>query len=229
MTDSKHTRIAIYDLDRTITSLPTWTPYLLFAGWRLGPARLLLLPTVSLGALARALGAIDRDQLKELMHSMLLGRAVPAKRLAAVSDAFADWIVGHHLRDGASAQIAVDRAEGRQIVIATAAHRYYAEPIARRLGVADLLATLAQRGPDGQILSRLDGLNCYGVAKHAMISRWFSQTGLNRQTTHIRFYSDHASDQPTFEWVDEPVAVNPHAPLRRLATERGWQIVDWRR
>jgi phosphoserine phosphatase len=43
----------------------------------------------------------------------------------------------------------------------------------------------------------------------------------------VRFYSDHVSDRPAFEWSDEPVAVNPHAKLRRLAEQRGWTIEDW--
>ena len=62
-----------------------------------------------------------------------------------------------------------------------------------------------------------------------MITGWFARTGFARAATHIRFYSDHASDRPTFDWVDEPVAVNPHAKLRRLASDRGWRIVDWGR
>jgi phosphoserine phosphatase len=44
---------------------------------------------------------------------------------------------------------------------------------------------------------------------------------------HVRFYSDHVSDRPAFEWADEPVAVNPHEKLRRLAEQRGWAIKDW--
>jgi phosphoserine phosphatase len=44
---------------------------------------------------------------------------------------------------------------------------------------------------------------------------------------HVRFYSDHVSDAPTFAWADEPVAVNAHGPLRALARARGWRIEDW--
>lgn len=229
MSDTPSARIAIYDLDRTITSLPTWTPFLLFASRRLQPARLALLPAVAAGAGWRALGGMDRNRLKQVMHRLLLGPAIPAARLAAVSDAFADWIVDRHLRPGAGAQLAADRAEGRRIVIASAAHRFYAEPIARRLGADVLLATEARRDRAGRILPDLDGANCYGDAKHAMITGWFARTGFARAATHIRFYSDHASDRPTFDWVDEPVAVNPHAKLRRLASDRGWRIVDWGR
>jgi HAD superfamily hydrolase (TIGR01490 family) len=229
MSATSPVRLAIYDLDRTITSLPTWTPYLLFATRRLQPARLLFLPAVALSAAGRAIGALHRDRLKEIMHRLLLGPAVSPERLAAVSEAFADWIVRHHLRPGALAQMAADRAEGRRIVIATAAHRFYAEAIAGQLGIADLVATQALHDATGRILPGLDGPNCYGAAKQAMIADWFAGTGLDPATTHIRFYSDHVTDQPTFDWVDEPVAVNPHARLRTLAGERGWKIADWGR
>lgn len=229
MIDPPSARIAIYDLDRTITSLPTWTPFLLFAARRMQPARLWLLPAIGVAAASRAAGLIHRDRLKEVMHRLLLGPKVPAARLYEVADEFADRIVRSHLRPGAVAQLASDRAEGRRIVIATAAHRFYADPIAERLGVADLIATEASHDRAGALLPELDGPNCYGAVKQAMIADWFAGTKLDRANTHIRFYSDHASDRPTFEWVDEPVAVNPHAKLRTLAVERKWQVADWGR
>ncbi|ONF97096.1 HAD family hydrolase [Sphingomonas jeddahensis] len=229
MIDPPQASIAIYDLDRTITRLPTWTPFLVFAARRMHPARLWLLPAIGVAVARRIAGLMHRDRLKEAMHRLLLGPEVPAARLCEVSDEFADWIVSRHLRPGAVAQLAADRAEGRRIVIATAAHRFYAEPIARRLGVADLIATEANHNRAGALLPELDGPNCYGAVKQAMIAAWFASTKLDRANTHTRFYSDHVSDRPTFDWVDEPVAVNPHAKLRTLAAARGWQVVDWGR
>jgi len=58
-----------------------------------------------------------------------------------------------------------------------------------------------------------------------MIARWLEHEGLTR--AHVRFYSDHASDVPVFDWADEPVAVNPHDRLLVLARRRGWRIDDW--
>jgi phosphoserine phosphatase len=58
-----------------------------------------------------------------------------------------------------------------------------------------------------------------------MIEAWLAVEGLER--ANVRFYSDHASDAPVFEWADEAVAVNPHDRLRRLATARGWPVEDW--
>jgi phosphoserine phosphatase len=60
-----------------------------------------------------------------------------------------------------------------------------------------------------------------------MISDWVEKSGLTGAHGHVRFYSDHVSDAPAFEWADEPVAVNPHGKLRSLAQERGWAIEDW--
>jgi phosphoserine phosphatase len=60
-----------------------------------------------------------------------------------------------------------------------------------------------------------------------MIDSWVNASGLLGRHGHVRFYSDHASDAPVFEWADEPVAVNPHPRLRRLAAERGWAVEDW--
>jgi phosphoserine phosphatase len=60
-----------------------------------------------------------------------------------------------------------------------------------------------------------------------MIADWVEASGLRGTQGHVRFYSDHVSDQPAFEWADEAVAVNPHGKLRRLAKERGWTIEDW--
>jgi phosphoserine phosphatase len=60
-----------------------------------------------------------------------------------------------------------------------------------------------------------------------MISDWVEKSGLAGVHGHVRFYSDHVSDRPVFEWADEAVAVNPDAKLRRLAAERGWAVEDW--
>ena len=80
----------------------------------------------------------------------------------------------------------------------------------------------------GRVTSRIAGPNCYGADKLAMIEAWMAAQGIAREDAHVRFYSDHATDAPTFEWADEGMAVNPHAKLRTLAADRGWPILDWR-
>ena len=99
--------------------------------------------------------------------------------------------------------------------------------IAERLGFDDTIGTGSIIGLDERVHARIDGENCYGPAKRRMIADWVEKSGLAGKHGHVRFYSDHVSDAPVFEWADEAVAVNPHDRLRRLATTRGWAIEDW--
>ena len=219
--------LAIYDLDRTVTRFPTYTPFLLHCAVRRAPLRLLLLPLVALSMLAYGIRLIDRARLKEINHHLLLGRRIHPRDLKPLVDSFADRQAAANIRPGARAAIARDKAQGRRLVLATASYRLYAEAIAERLGFDDVIGTGSIIGLDERVHSKILGENCYGPAKLQMIADWVEKSGLKGVHGHVRFYSDHVSDRPAFEWADEPVAVNPHAALKRLASERGWRIEDW--
>ena len=220
--------LAIYDMDRTITRTATYTPFLLHAARTRAPLRLAFAPAVVGSMVAYGVRIIDRGRLKELNHHLLLGGATDRATLDALVRGFADRTMRTNIQPGALRAIARDRSEGRRLVMATASYAVYAEAIAERLRFDDVIATRSHRGPAGQLLARIDGENCYGPAKLRMIEAWVAEEKIDRSATHVRFYSDHASDAPVFEWSDEPVAVSPHARLRRLANERGWRIEDWR-
>jgi HAD superfamily hydrolase (TIGR01490 family) len=219
--------LAIYDMDRTVTRTGTYTPFLLHCALRRAPWRLIFLPLVALSMLAYVTRLIDRGKLKEINHHLLLGGRVHPSELKPLVDSFADQQVATNIRPGARAAIARDKAEGRRVVLATASYRLYADAIAERLGFDDVIGTGSIIGLDERVHAKIAGENCYGPAKLRMISDWVEKSGLQGAHGHVRFYSDHVSDQPAFEWADEPVAVNPHSRLLRLATGRGWTIEDW--
>ena len=219
------TDFAIYDMDRTVTRRATYTPFLLHCAIRSAPWRLLLLPAVILSMLAYVMKLIDRGRLKEINHRLLLGHNRHPSELKPLVESFADAVLTDNVRPGARDAIARDKAEGRRIVMATASYRFYAREIAERLGFDDCIGTNSILGIDERVHAKIDGQNCYGPAKLTMVTDWLAASGLERG--HVRFYSDHASDAPVFEWSDEPVAVNPHDRLKRLANERGWRQEDW--
>ena len=219
--------LAIYDMDRTVTRRATYTPFLLHCAIRRAPWRLLFLPLVLLSMLAYAARLIDRARLKEINHRLLLGGRVHPGELEPLVDSFADAQIAGNIRQGARTAIARDKAEGRRVVLATASYRLYADAIARRLGFDDVIGTGSVIGLDERVHAKIAGENCYGPAKMRMIADWVDASGLKGLHGHVRFYSDHVSDRPAFEWADEPVAVNPHGKLRRLAEQRGWAVEDW--
>ena len=219
------TDFAIYDMDRTVTRRPTYTPFLLHCALRRAPWRLLSLPLVGLSLLAYATKLIDRAKLKEINHRLLLGHKRHPHELKPLVESFAESTLKSNIRPGAREAIARDKAQGRRVVMATASYRLYAEAIAERLGFDDVIGTGSIIGLDERVHAKIDGENCYGPAKLRMVAEWLGKSGFERG--HVRFYSDHASDAPVFEWADEAVAVNPHAKLARLAITRGWAVEDW--
>jgi HAD superfamily hydrolase (TIGR01490 family) len=219
--------LAVYDMDRTVTRRATYTPFLLHCAARRAPWRLLFAPLVVLSMLAYVAKLIDRAVLKEINHRLLLGSKVHPRDLKLLVDSFADRQVATNIRPGAVAAIARDKGQGRRLVLATASYRLYASAIAERLGFDDVIGTGSIIGLDERVHAKIDGENCYAEAKMRMIADWVDKSGLLGKHGHVRFYSDHVSDRPAFEWADEPVAVNPHSKLRRLAEQRGWAIVDW--
>jgi HAD superfamily hydrolase (TIGR01490 family) len=221
------TDLAIYDMDRTVTRRATYTPFLVHCAVRRAPWRLLFLPLVALAMIAYAAKVIDRGELKEISHALLLGRSVHPAELKPLVESFASDTLAGNIRPGARKALARDKSEGRRLVLATASYRLYAGAIAERLGFDDVIATGSIIGLDERVRARIDGDNCYGEAKKRMVDDWVERSGLLGNHGHVRFYSDHVSDAPVFEWADEPVAVNPHGKLRELAMKRGWAVEDW--
>ena len=220
------TRIAVYDLDRTVTFRPTYSLFLLHAASVVAPARLLLAPVAGVAMLAHGLGLFSRDRLKSIMWALMLGRVKPACLGVAVGS-FTLRTLQRNIRPGARAQIARDRQAGALLVLATAAHEHYAGPIASALGFDVVVATQAVVHADGRVGPGLVGANVYGDGKLAALLRFLDSRSVERSGATISFYSDSSSDRPVFERVDRPVAVNPSRNLARLAARRGWPILDW--
>lgn len=220
--------LSVFDLDRTLSILPTYTPFLFFAARTRAPWRLLLVPLLLPLALLYALKLLPRCRMKQAMHRVALGRSLPEREAARLADRFAQHLVAHGLYRQGLALIERERAAGRRILLATAAPHFYTAALARRLGIGDVVAT-GSSWRDGHLVPAITGTNCYGADKCAMVQAFLARAGIARDAAHIRFFSDHASDLPLFDLCDEPVAVNPSPRLAAIAAARGWPVLDWRK
>lgn len=220
-------QLSIFDMDKTITRAATFGPFLGYAVPRYRVWRIVFVPLVILTSLGFALKLVSRGRLKEINLSLMMGRRINAATLADISRGFAGFTLAKNSLAGAIARVEAERAEGRRVVLATASYAFYVREIAKLIGVADVIAT---RTTDmGSAVSpHIDGENCYGPAKLRMVEDWMTREHIVRTDAHIRFFSDHVSDAPCMDWADEAFATNAHAPLRALATQRGWTMIDWR-
>lgn len=219
--------LSIFDMDKTITRAATFGPFLAYATPRYAPWRVIFVPLVLLTSIGFILGLVSRARLKEINLSLMLGARIDAAKLATISKGFAGFTLARNCLAQALERVEAERAEGRRVVLATASYTFYVQEIAALIGVEDVIAT---RTTDmgGKVSPRIDGENCYGEAKLRMVEAWCRAQRIDRNTVHVRFFSDHVSDAPCMNWADEAFATNAHAPLRALAAERGWHIVDWK-
>ncbi len=222
---SPASRVAIYDLDRTVLRKPTFTLFLLWAAAREAPWRLLLLPLLAGLMIGYALRLYGRDRFKPAAIRLMLGRHLAPARAEQLASRFAAWRVPRDVPPGAQICIARDRAEGYQLLMATAAPEFYAGAIADALKFDAIVASRHQRDADGNWLPLLDGPNCYGAEKARRVAEWLQAHAA--ETRQIRAYSDHVSDAPTFALADEAWLVGRGDKFVRLAEQHGWQAVDF--
>lgn len=123
----------------------------------------------------------------------------------------------------AEALLQQHRERGDFLLIITATNRFVTAPIARRLGVDDLIATDPEV-VDGRFTGRVAGTPCFQEGKVKRLEQWLQQTGHSLKGSW--FYSDSNNDLPLLEAVDNPVATNPDERLRAIASERGWPILQ---
>ncbi len=222
-------KIAIYDMDRTITVRGTYAAFLRFMVPRIAPWRVMLLPLLLFTSAGYACGLVSRQRLKESNFRILLGPGINTQQHAPLLDDYAAQVLQNNIRPLALRQIAQDSGEGWHILFATASFAFYVEPIAARLGIEakDVIATRLHPGNGGVFLAHIMGKNCYGADKLVHVQHWMAEQGIDRDQVKIRFYSDHVSDAPCLHYADVAIATTPHPPLRAYAAKQRWTIVDW--
>ena len=216
-------RIALYDLDRTVTRAPTFTPFLVHMAASGNPLRLLGVPLWVLAMLGYKAKLYGRKPLKQFGLRLLVGRDLRNAHLQPRIDAFVARQLARHIQPGARAQIAGDRALGATLVLITAAPEIYAEAMAEALGFDACIATRHQRDAHGDLLCTIKGQNNYGAEKIARVEAWLNAQGLNRADCHVTAYTDHTSDAPILNYADAGVLVGRYAQ-----PQGGWAQADWR-
>lgn len=218
--------VSVFDLDRTLTRSGTYTAFLLFAARRRSPWRLLAAPAAAAHFLRYALKRITRKQLKERLQRLFLGERAPAAEIEMLAAEYAKRLRRRGFVRQGLAQIDEEKRQGRSIVLATAANAFYVDAIARELGVDEVVCTRSARDGD-TLLARIEGANCYGEDKLAMLRARLEHPERPRSATHVRFFSDHRSDACVMHWADQAFVVNPERRFRAYASQRGWVVLNW--
>ncbi|CBV41578.1 HAD family hydrolase [Halomonas elongata] len=215
--------LAIFDLDNTLLSIDSdhaWGEFLLEQG--------AVDPVAYKQANDRFMADYEAGTLD--MHAFLEVALKPLadntpEQLAAWHQQFMASKIEPSILPRGEELVARHRTRGDTLLIITATNRFITGPIAKRLGIDDLIAVEPEM-IDGRYTGRVSGIPSYREGKVERLDAWLA----DREETldDAWFYSDSHNDLPLLEKVDHPVAVDPDATLRETAEARGWRIISLR-
>lgn len=224
--------IAVFDLDGTLTRRDTFLPFLCgYLGryparaWRLLFLPLALVWIVSVLSRAtghgpRATQQTRRTAIKQAVLRAFVGGA-PHTGIAAWGESYAARVADKGLRPGCLAALRDHLAAGDRVLLATASFDVYVAPLARRLGIEEVICSRLAWDGAGRVAG-IDGGNCRDREKLRRV-----RTRLGADGAGVIAYSDSHADMPLLEWAERAVAVSPTPPLARAAAESGFDVRHW--
>jgi HAD superfamily hydrolase (TIGR01490 family) len=217
-------KLALFDLDHTLLPLDsdhTWGVFTTALGWN---------DPVEFNQRNDAFyahyqaGTLDIHDYVRFATRAALERG--AAEVANTHARFMEEVILPRITPEALALVRSHQAAGDTVMIVTATNELVTRPIAQAFGVSELIAVELARDATGWITGEISGVPSFREGKVTRVTHWLSQHGLDWDSVEMTFYSDSMNDLPLLEKAHHPVATNPDARLRQLATERGWRILE---
>ena len=212
--------LALFDLDHTLLTVDSdeaWVEFLIEEGL-LERARF---ERANHELLARyRAGEATSVEFTYFYLSTLVGRE--PSELAEWHTTYLERKIRPAISAAARALLAGHSGDGHLLILTTATNRFITAPIARELGLENLIATEAET-KDGYYTGKVAGTPNLREGKVTRLEAWLSERDLTLEGFRQSwFYSDSVNDLPLLLRVTHPVAVNADPPLSVLARERGW-------
>lgn len=216
--------LALFDLDHTLLTLDSdeaWVEFLLEEG---------ILDRASFERANHDLvtryraGEATSVEFTHFYLATLAGR--DPELLAAWNAAYFERKIRPAIPASARELLARHRAEEHLMVLTSATGRFIVAPIARELGLENVIVTEPEM-KDGRYTGRVAGTPNMREGKVARLEAWLAERGLALERFRQSwFYSDSVNDLPLLLRVTHPVAVNPDPPLAALARMKGWPQIE---
>jgi HAD superfamily hydrolase (TIGR01490 family) len=220
------TQAAFFDLDKTViakSSTLAFTRRFRKAGM-LGRRALL---RAAIGQAVYVMFGADHDQLQKARDALLaLTKGWDQDEVEQIVSETLDDVVAPLVYAEALFLIDEHLREGRRVFIVSASPDEIVRPVARYIGVDDVIATRPTIDSEGRYTGEVD-LYAYADTKAEEIRRVADLEEIDLGASYA--YSDSVTDLPMLEAVGHPHVVNPDKDLREAAQERDWPILDFKR
>lgn len=129
--------------------------------------------------------------------------------------------LAHEIYPESRALVAAHLAQGHTVAIVSAATPYQVNPIARDLGIEQVMCTRLEV-KDGEFTGQVIEPACWGKGKAIQASNFARQHGIDLAKSY--FYTDSAEDLPLLEIVGKPRPLNPDPKLSEIAFKNHWPV-----
>ena len=215
-------RIAVFDLDGTITYKDTYVEFLLLC-LKKRPLRVLRGGELVFYLLVHKAGLRSNHWLKAKYLGTVAG-GLGGTQLDDIVEEFCMATIEKNIKPLALVEMDKLRSQGYTLVLATASFGFYVERLFATLNMDYLLCSKAMLDTDGKITGSLDGKNCIGDEK---ASRLKSLMEAQKWSSIERAYSDDLVDLPLFEMADKPLVVDPAGTSAAKAKALEFTVLNW--
>ncbi len=166
-------------------------------------------------------GTLDIYEFLEFSLAPL--KEVSKKELKQLHNEFMQTKIKSIWLPKAEALLAKHRANNDFLLIITATNHFVTAPIAKKLGVDDIIATMPEQ-KNNFYTGKVSGTPCFQEGKVKQLLHWLT----DKHYKDTYFYSDSINDLPLLLEVTYPIAVDPDDKLKNYAIEHHWPIISLR-
>jgi|SRR5690242_12364991 HAD superfamily hydrolase (TIGR01490 family) len=219
-------RIAFYDLDGTLCSGNVVQRYAFLARKLPSKAHAILKCSKLLATVPVMIGLdfYSRALFNQVFYREY--RGMKQEWLRELEGPLFERVIRPSIYPGAKEMVDRDRAQGFRLALVTGELDFALPAVVRYFGFDAVISNslVYENGAaTGEVVSPLIA----EAEKVAAIKQLGREYGAD--LAQSKACSDSFSDTPMLESVGNPVAVNPDRRLRRLAVERGWPILEFKR
>lgn len=209
---------AFFDMDKTLIAENSASLYMKYR-YELGEVDNWDMAKGASAYLQYKLGVLDLQTWAKQEMRQFKGRKV-AELEQQAREFFEDRVLPN-LYPEAEALVREHQRSGHVVAIVSGATRFVVEPLARHLGIDDILFTRLEVEDDcftGRVIEPI----CFEEGKIYWLQQFIDVHEIDLARSY--FYTDSVTDLPLLDLVGHPVVTNPDPMLYRTARRRHWPV-----
>lgn len=218
----RNCRVAFFDVDRTL--IKGVSTEAIFIRYLIKRRKLKLIDLLRTALfLLKAVPRLFKEGIINIKENKTYLRNKPVEEIKCLGRICFEEEIRAYLSPKATALIEYHKNRGDLIVLLSGSLDFLIEPLKKHVGAHEVIATKIAK-KDGMFLGRIKNIYPYGSNKLKLATEFCEKRELDIKGSYA--YADHYSDRHILEGVGHAVAVNPDKRLKRLAKEKGWQIIS---